>query len=243
MPQKERLRVWRGDLKKTSGGLTKEELIRNKRGKIVSRKKSNQAVGDSNNLGSWLRGKGDQFQGKPKGFKKEEQKDDRDDEKLGEVPAQPPKKKAAPPKKKAAPPKKKAASPKKKAAPPKKKAASPKKKTAAVVDLTDSPAKAAKPKKKKKKLEPMKAGEKKELTKISVGNILGEEDKQKAYDADTIEWRKKMKKLGLTDKEIDEAFSGGRLSLAAKVRKLLKASKRRGKRRTKKQLLQDVLDL
>jgi len=229
MPQKERLRVWRGDLKKTSGGLTKDELIKNKRGKIVSRKKSNQAVGDANNLGSWLRGKGDKFQGKPKGFKKDEQKDDRDDEKLGEVPAKP-KKKAAPPKKKAAPPKKKAAPPKKKAA--------------AVVDLTDSPVKAAKPKaKKKKKLEPMKAGEKKELEKISVGNILGEEDKQKAYDADMIKWRKELKKDGFTDKEIDEAMSGGRLSLAAKVRKLLKSSKRRGKRRTKKQLLQDVLDL
>ena len=84
MPQKERLRVWRGEIKKTSGGLTKEELIRNKRGKIVSRKKSSHAVGDANNLGSWLRGKGDKFQGKPKGYKEEE---DRDDEKLAEVPA------------------------------------------------------------------------------------------------------------------------------------------------------------
>ena len=85
MPQKERLRVWRDEIKQTSGGLTKVDLIRNKRGKIVSRKKSSQAVGDANNLGSWLRGKGDQFQGKPKGYKAPE-KDDRDDEKLAEVP-------------------------------------------------------------------------------------------------------------------------------------------------------------
>ena len=52
MPQKERLRVFRGELKKTSGGLTKGDLIKNKRGKIVSRRKSTQAVGDENNLGS-----------------------------------------------------------------------------------------------------------------------------------------------------------------------------------------------
>ena len=71
MPQKERLRVWKGELKKTSGGLTKKDLIKNKRGKIVSKKKSEHAVGDENNLGSWLRGKGDKFQGKPKGYKKD----------------------------------------------------------------------------------------------------------------------------------------------------------------------------
>ena len=138
MPQKERLRVWRNELKKTSGGLTRDQLTKNKRGKIVSRKKSGQAVGDANNLGSWLRGKGDKFAGKPKGL------DEKEEEKLAEVPAK--KTKAAPKKVKQAPKKVKAA--------PKKKQAAPKKK-AAVVDLTDSPVKAEKPKPKKKKLEPI----------------------------------------------------------------------------------------
>lgn len=34
------LMVWRGKLAKTSGGLTKSDLIKNKRGKIVSKKRS-----------------------------------------------------------------------------------------------------------------------------------------------------------------------------------------------------------
>ena len=67
---KQRSEVWRGVRKKTSGGLTAKDLIRNKRGKVVSRKKSQQAGGD-NNLGFWLRSKGDQFQGKPKRLKEE----------------------------------------------------------------------------------------------------------------------------------------------------------------------------
>ena len=215
MPQKERLRVWRNELKKTSGGLTRDQLTKNKRGKIVSRKKSGQAVGDANNLGSWLRGKGDKFAGKPKGL------DEKEEEKLAEVPA-----------------KKTKAAPKKKQAAPKKKQAAPKKK-AAVVDLTDSPVKAEKPKPKKKKLEPMLPGEQKS-SKISVGNILGKEERDRDAEAHQ---RKVMLRMGFTNKEIDDALSGGRLSLAGKVRRMLKASKRRGKRRTKKQLLQDVLEL
>ena len=116
----------------------------------------------------------------------------------------------------------------------------PKKKKVVVVDLTDSPVKAPKKPKKKKKLEPMRAGEKKELHKISVGNILSESEKKKGGEDKA---RKELKKAGFSEKEIDEILGGGGLSTAAKVRKLLKASKRRGKRRTKKQLLQDVLDL
>ena len=54
MSSNQRLEVWRGQRKKTSGGLTKEMLTKNKRGKIVSKKKSEQAS-DQNNLGSWLR--------------------------------------------------------------------------------------------------------------------------------------------------------------------------------------------
>ena len=151
MPQRERVRVFNGELKKTSGGLTRDQLVRNKRGKVVSKKKSGQAAGGDNNLGSWLRNKGDKFKGKPKGFKEEEEDDDRDDEKMSEVPV---KKKAAP--KKAAP--KKA---QKKAAP--KKAASKK----AAPHLKKAVPKIVK----KKKLEPIKPGEGKDLSKISVGNI------------------------------------------------------------------------
>ena len=236
MPQRERLRVWQGDLKKTSGGLTRDNLVKNKRGKIVSRKKSGQAVGDANNLGSWLRGKGDAFTGKPKGFKvgKAPGGGD-DDEKLAEVPKPKPKPKKVAPKK---------VVPKKVA--PKKSKPKPvaKKVKAAVIDLTDSPVKAKQKKKKKKKLEPMKAGEEKDLSKISVGNILLEQQAP-TKAADKIELYKSM---GFTAKQIDELMkkkepAGGALKIASQVRKLLKASKRRGKRRTKRQLLQDVLDL
>ena len=57
MSSQQRLDVWRGIRQKTSGGLTKDMLIKNKRGKIVSKKKSGQAS-EQNNLGSWLREKG-----------------------------------------------------------------------------------------------------------------------------------------------------------------------------------------
>ena len=66
MPQKERLRVWLGELKKTSGGLTKGMLMKNKRGKIVSKRKSDSSKNaESNNLAKlgWLRSKGDKFGG------------------------------------------------------------------------------------------------------------------------------------------------------------------------------------
>ena len=63
MPQKERLRVWNGELKRTAGGLTRKDMMKNSRGKIVSRKKSG-AASKENNLGQWLRKKGDSFSGK-----------------------------------------------------------------------------------------------------------------------------------------------------------------------------------
>ena len=50
----QRIEVWKGSRAKTSGGLTKSDLIKNKRGKIVSKRKSSQAS-DQNNLGTWLR--------------------------------------------------------------------------------------------------------------------------------------------------------------------------------------------
>ena len=58
------MRVWRGEIKKTTGGLTKDDLVKNRKGKIVSRRKSRQAA-DQNNLGEWLRNKGDRFQVMP----------------------------------------------------------------------------------------------------------------------------------------------------------------------------------
>ena len=65
MPSREqRVRVWRGELKKTTGGLTKDDLVKNRKGKIVSRRKSRQAA-DQNNLGEWLRNKGDRFEDTP----------------------------------------------------------------------------------------------------------------------------------------------------------------------------------
>ena len=50
----QRSQVWLGTRVKTSGGLTKSMLVKNKRGKLVSKKKSEQAS-SQNNLGSWLR--------------------------------------------------------------------------------------------------------------------------------------------------------------------------------------------
>ena len=49
-----RIQVWRGHAKQTSGGLTKAQLIKNKNGVIVSRKKHEQATGKVNNLQKFL---------------------------------------------------------------------------------------------------------------------------------------------------------------------------------------------
>ena len=55
--RQQRSQVWLGTRAKTSGGLTKSMLVKNKRGKLVSKKKSEQAS-SQNNLGSGLREKG-----------------------------------------------------------------------------------------------------------------------------------------------------------------------------------------
>ena len=56
MSSAQRIAVWEGRKEKTSGGLRKGDLIKNKQGRIVSKKKS--AVAKRlNNLGSHLRGK------------------------------------------------------------------------------------------------------------------------------------------------------------------------------------------
>ena len=166
MPQNERLRVWRNELKKTSGGLTRAMLIKNKRGKIVSKKKSEASKkNEDNNLGSWLRKKGDTFEGEPKGLKKE----------VSQKPVVNVKPKKGPtvvnvPKKKVA---KKVVNPKKVVAkkvhhaPKKKKVVNPKKKV-----VTPAP--------KLTKREPMKPGQHKDLSKVSVGNIVVKSKRSKS---------------------------------------------------------------
>ena len=160
MPQNERLRVWRNELKKTSGGLTRGMLIKNKRGKIVSKKKSEASKkNEDNNLGSWLRKKGDTFEGEPKGLKKE----------VSQKPVVNVKPKKGPtvvnvPKKVAA---KKVVNPKKKKVVAKKKVVNPKKK---VVN----------PAPKLTKSEPMKPGQHKDLSKVSVGNIVVKSKRSKS---------------------------------------------------------------
>ena len=168
MPQNERLRVWRGELKKTSGGLTKDMLMKNKRGKIVSKRKSEAAKKNANNLGDWLRSKGDHFLSKGlkqenivrkgkagrKAFKKPE-------EKKPEAPK--PKPKAAPPKPKAKP----------KPAPKKKVQPAPKKKKKAPPKIT--------------KVAPVGPGQKpKDKTNISAGNILPRKSKRKTKPKENV---------------------------------------------------------
>ena len=112
----QRLEVWRGLRAKTSGGLTKADLVKNKRGKIVSKKKSTQAF-QQNNLGDFLRKKGTKVPKDEMLYKKGQKKPS--------IAA--PKKPAAPKVQPAAPKKKAAAAPKKAVAP---KKAAPKKKVA-----------------------------------------------------------------------------------------------------------------
>ena len=68
----QRLRVWKGELRKTTGGLTKDDLMKNNKGKIVSKRKS-LAMKKINNLGGYLREKGQPFKmdKKPEAAKKE----------------------------------------------------------------------------------------------------------------------------------------------------------------------------
>ena len=152
MPQNERVRVLRGELKKTSGGLVAADLVRNKRGKVVSKKKSNQAAG-ANNLGSWLRSKGDKFQGKPRGFKGVEPK-----------PAEPQKKAA-----------------------------------------------------KAKKVQPMKAGEKVDHAKVSVGNIVN--DKMLKLSRDKKKRVYALKKDGMNKSQIKKIIDKWWKEEVAKINK------------------------
>ena len=57
MSSAQRLAVWNGEKKRTSGGLTKSDLTKNRHGKIVSKKKS-EVARKLNNLGAYLANKG-----------------------------------------------------------------------------------------------------------------------------------------------------------------------------------------
>jgi len=121
MPSRpDRVRVWRGEIKRTKGGLTKDDLMKNKSGKIVSRRRSAAAKGNSN-LGDWLRTKGQKFTDKPKSVQAQK--------KAVPVPKKKPAPKKPAPKPKPAP---KKAAPKPKPAP---KKAAPKKRE--VISLLD----------------------------------------------------------------------------------------------------------
>ena len=67
MPSRpDRVRVWNGELKRTRGGLMRIDLVKNKAGKIVSKRRSTTARSASN-LGKWLRVKGSKFRDVPEG--------------------------------------------------------------------------------------------------------------------------------------------------------------------------------
>ena len=117
--------VWGGKMRKTTGGLTRDDLVLNRHGRIVSKRKS-QAASKVNNLGNWLRNKGQKF---------------------GEVPQQAKKGTNGKPKKVAA------AKPKKAAAAKPKKAVAPKPKPKVVPKKKVVPKPKPKPKPKKKKLD------------------------------------------------------------------------------------------
>ena len=88
----QRLRVWRGEIRRTTGGLTRDDLMKNKNGKVVSKRKSLSAT-KANNLGKWIRAKGDAF-GKPKAYPKKAKKEEAVDlTKDVKVPLAPPRKK------------------------------------------------------------------------------------------------------------------------------------------------------
>ena len=61
--------VWSGKLRRTTGGLTRDDLMLNRSGRIVSKKKS-QAASKANNLGTWLRVSGQGFKEVPSNAKK-----------------------------------------------------------------------------------------------------------------------------------------------------------------------------
>ena len=60
-------------MRKTTGGLTRDDLTLNRHGRIVSKRKS-LAAAKTNNLGDWLRAKDQKFSDVPAKAKKDERK-------------------------------------------------------------------------------------------------------------------------------------------------------------------------
>ena len=184
MPQNQRLRVWKGELKKTSGGLTKDMLMKNKRGKVVSKSKSEAAKNsDDNNLGSWLRSKGDKFEGDPKGLKKEVDKDKKEVAKKVHIPKKVVNKDA----------KKKVVNAVKVVKDAKKEVVNAVKKVARTLP---------------KGIGPMKAGEEKSAD-VSVGNIIvkkSPDELKEAHKKKYLRTGKMMKKYGYTKERVIKAL-------------------------------------
>ena len=159
--------MWKGELRRTAGGLKKSDLAKNKRGKIVSLKKS-QSSRKENNLKDWLRTPGQSFAGKLKNAGKP-------------LPAKKGKSKLNPPKPK----------PKLKPQPPqKKKKASPKKAPVKKAPVKKAPVKKVKT--------PGVAGQHKDLSKVTIGNILV----KKKPPANWPAWAKKAAIPDYIQKEI-----------------------------------------
>jgi len=133
---KQRQDVWFGRRAKTSGGLAKGDLIKNKRGKIVSKKKSGQAH-SQNNLGGFLRETGKKVDKASMLRKKGEVKGKKSEPKKKAPAAKPKAKPSAEPPKKAAPKKSAPAKSKPKARKPK--AAAKKKRKSKINPLTQQP--------------------------------------------------------------------------------------------------------
>ena len=172
MPQAERMRVWRDEIKKTSGGLMKKDLMKNSRGKIVSRKKSDAAKKnkDKNNLAGWLRQKGEQFLSKGMTAEHVVRKGKRK-KKLQKLTLPG----SGTPEPKPKPVVKLEPKPKPKPKPVVKLEPKPKPKPKPVVKPKPKPKKKKKEPPKLTKAEPIKPGEDKDLSKVSVGNIIPEE--------------------------------------------------------------------
>ena len=67
MPSRpDRMRVWNGEIKRTRGGLLRIDLVKNKAGKLVSKRRS-QSARAASNLGAWIRQKGQKFKDIPEG--------------------------------------------------------------------------------------------------------------------------------------------------------------------------------
>jgi len=67
MPSRpDRVRVWNGEIKRTRGGLLRIDLVKNKAGKLVSKRRS-QSARAASNLGAWIRQKGQKFKDIPEG--------------------------------------------------------------------------------------------------------------------------------------------------------------------------------